>query len=284
MIAMTSAPEHMERLARLAGDARAVPHRFGRADLQVHTAHGDGMADARSIFERVELRGELDVVAVTDHDDVRGALEAREVHAQSPYHFDLVPGIEVTTRQGHVLALWVDVPIPSFRSLEATIAAIHRAGGLAVVPHPFSALTRSVGRRALERVLAIEDESTHPDGIELANPTSMGWHTGARARHLNATRYRLAETGGSDAHFAEAVGNAYTLFPGRDAAALRSAILERRTTGVIEQGTPLRDIGARRLALQQVRGLAVTPRKVLGPLLGPAAARLRDRLRWTGPA
>jgi predicted metal-dependent phosphoesterase TrpH len=269
---MTVEPLRMDR------DEPGTPRRFGRADLQVHTSHGDGMEDARTIFERIELRGELDVIAVTDHDDVRGALEAREVHGRSRYHFDLVTGIEVTTRQGHLLALWVDQPIPSFRSLEATVAAIHRAGGIAVVPHPFSALTRSVGRRSLERVLAIADEDTHPDGIELANPTSMGWDTGARARRLNATRYHLAETGGSDAHFVEAIGNAYTLFPGRDAAMLRAAIVERRTTGVIDQGTPMRDIGARRLLAQQVRGLAVTPRKVLGPM----AARLRDRLMRTG--
>ena len=258
----------------------AAPPRFGRADLQVHTSHGDGMEDARELFERIELRGELDVIAITDHDDIRGALEARDVHSRSRYHFELITGIEVTTMQGHLLALWVDVPIRSFRSLESTVAAVHEAGGLAVVPHPFSALTRSIGRRSLERVLAIEDEATHPDGIELANPTSMGWDTGARARHLNATRYHLAETGGSDAHFAEAVGNAYTLFPGHDAASLRAAILERRTSGILDQGTPLREIGLRRLLLQQVRGLAVTPRKVLGP----AAMRLRDRVRRGGLA
>ena len=270
---MTAEPERMDR------DEPNAARRFGRADLQVHTSHGDGMEDARSIFERIELRGELDAIAITDHDDVRGALDARDIHARSRYHFDLITGIEVTTRHGHLLALWVDVPIASFRSLEATVAAIHRAGGLAVVPHPFSALTRSVGRRGLERVLAIEDETTHPDGIELANPTSMGWDTG-HARRLNATRYHLAETGGSDAHFVEAIGNAYTLFPGRDALALRTAILERRTSGVIDQGTPLREIGARRLVAQQVRGLAVTPRKVLGPPI----ARLRDRFLRSGRA
>mgnify|MGYP006277168569 CR=1 FL=1 len=273
MVPMTHEPDRMDR------EQPSVPRRFGRGDLQVHTSHGDGMEDARAIFERIELRGQLDVIAVTDHDDVRGALEAREVHSRARYLFDLITGIEVTTRHGHLLALYVDQPIASFRSLEATCAAIHRAGGLAVVPHPFSALTRSVGRRGLERVLAIEDEAAHPDGIELANPTSMGWDTG-RARRLNAGRYHLAETGGSDAHFVEAIGNAYTLFPGHTAADLRTAILERRTSGVLEQGTPMREIGARRLVLQQVRGLAVTPRKVLGP----AAARLRDRIRRGGIA
>ena len=263
MAGMTEQPDHSTDALR----------RYGRADLQIHTNHGDGMEDPRTIFERVELRGDLDVIAVTDHDDVRGALQAREVHAQAPYHFDFVPGIEITTLQGHLLALWVDQPIASFRSLEATVAAIHAAGGLAVVPHPFSLLTRSVGRRSLERVLAIADASTHPDGIELANPTSRGWDTGCRARTLNREQYRLAETGGSDAHFAEAVGAAYTLFPGSDADALRRAILERGTEAILDRGTPLRAIGPRRLALQQMRGLAVTPRKVLGPQV----TRLRER-------
>lgn len=261
----------------------APPHagRFGRADLQVHTAHGDGMDGARAIFDRVELRGDLDVIAVTDHDDVRGALEAREIHARAGYHFDLVTGIEVTTRQGHLLALWVDQPIPSFRPLDETIAAIHRAGGVAVVPHPCSLLTRSVGRRSLDRVMAIDDSAARPDGIEIANPMTLGWHAGARAARLNQDHWRLAPTGGSDAHFAETVGAAITVFRGRTADELRRAILHRQTSAVTVSGTPYRRIGARRLLAQQARGLAVTPRKVLGPQAkqwrDAVAARLRAR-------
>ena len=52
---------------------------------------------------------------MTDHDDVGGALIARELHSQRRYRFALVPGIELTTRSGHLLALWVDEPLPSFR-------------------------------------------------------------------------------------------------------------------------------------------------------------------------
>jgi predicted metal-dependent phosphoesterase TrpH len=106
--------------------------RFGTADLQVHTSHGDGMADARALFERIERQTDLDVVAVTDHDDIRGALVAREVHARGNYMFEFVPGIEVTTRSGHLLALWVDEPVRSFRSLAETVATVHRMGGVAV--------------------------------------------------------------------------------------------------------------------------------------------------------
>lgn len=254
--------------------SEAAVEPLGRADLQIHTSHGDAMEDAEAIFARIEAMGTLDVVAVTDHDDIEGALLARELHARGSYSFEFVPGIEVTTRQGHLLALWVDEPVRSFQSLEQTVAAIHQQGGLAVLPHPFSMLTRSIGRRRLERALAIEDTSVHPDGIELANPTMFGWDV-PRGRRLNEERYQLAVTGGSDAHFTELIGSAYTTFPGRTSEELRQAIIERRTDGVRERSVPLAEIGVRRLLHQQVRGLSVTPRKVLGPPLRRVLRRVR---------
>ncbi|MQC17374.1 MAG: phosphotransferase [Chloroflexi bacterium] len=248
---------------------------FGRADLQIHTDFGDGTASPLAIFERIERDALLDVVAITDHDDIRGALAARDVYERhrERWGFELVTGIEVTTLQGHLLALWVEQPIPSFRSLERTIGVIHEAGGIAVVPHPFSMLTRSIGRRTLERVLRLPIDQ-HPDGIEVASPLARGWDTGLRTSRLNSERWQLAETGGSDAHFNESLGLAYTRFPGRTADALRDAILNRTTEGVLVGGTPYRRIGLRRLATQQVRGLSVTPRKMMEPPL----RRIRGRI------
>ena len=248
---------------------------FGRADLQVHTSYGDGMDDALTIFERVEQHAFLDVIAITDHDGLGGALEARETYERTRerWGFELVTGIEVTTVHGHLLALWVERPIPSFKSVERTIAAIHEAGGVAVIPHPFSFLTRSIGQRTLERILKLPEEQ-RPDGIEVASPLSKGWHAGERARQSNNERWRLAETGGSDAHFAETLGLAYTRFPGRTSEALRAAIDARTTEGVLQGPTPYREIGLRRLAAQQVRGLSVTPRKVFGPRVEALRARV----------
>ena len=248
---------------------------FGRADLQVHTSFGDGMDDALTIFERVERHAFLDVIAITDHDDVRGALEARETYERTRerWGFELVTGIEVTTLQGHMLALWVEEPIPSFKSVEQTIARIHEAGGLAVIPHPFSFLTRSIGQRTLERTLKLPPEQ-RPDGIEIASPLAKGWHAGEHARRANLERWGLAETGGSDSHFAETLGLAYTRYRGRTSEALRAAIEARTTEGVLQGSTPYREIGLGRLAAQQVRGLSITPRKVLGPKVGA----LRDRI------
>lgn len=258
-----------------------TPLRFGRADLQVHTSFGDGMDDALSIFERVEREAFLDVIAVTDHDDIAGALLARDTYERTRdrWNFELVTGIEVTTVHGHLLALWVDQPIPSFKPVEATIAAIHAAGGLAVVPHPFSMLTRSIGRRTLDRVMRLSDANQHPDGLEVANTLSKGWHAGeSSSRAANAARWHLPETGGSDAHFAEAIGRAYTRFPGRTAADLKRALLAGTTEGILLGATPYREIGAAKLVRQQFRGLAVTPRKVIGPRVSALVARGKSRM------
>ncbi len=259
-------------LGEAAGDSRP-----GRADLQVHTDRGDGMMSARKLFDHIQATRCLDVVAITDHDDIGGALHARDTWARGNYSFDFVPGIEVTSRAGHVLALWVEEQIPALRPLDETIERIHAAGGLAVIPHPFSMATRSVGRRSLESVLSQGRPETRPDGLELANPIAFGWDCGERARRLNAERWRLAETGGSDAHFLESVGIACTTFEGRSAQELRRELIAGRTRGVLTGHTPLRAIGLRNLVRQQVRGLSVTPRK----LGGRAYRRLLDRAAGT---
>jgi predicted metal-dependent phosphoesterase TrpH len=248
--------------------------RFGRADLCVFTSRGSGADEPRSILERVELRGELDVIAIADRDDVRGALEASEVHARSRYHFDLVTGVTVTTLHGPLLALWVTEAPQSYRPIEYTIAAVHAAGGVAVVPHPWSLITRSVSRRTIDRLLAIEDARTHPDAIEVASPMQRGRRASGRVRQRNAEYWRLAETASSAAQFLESISAAYTRFPGSTAGDLRRAILARETEGIDARGIPYRQIGARRLALQQLRSLGDTPRMVAGP----AATSLRERI------
>src|SRR5262245_31403337 len=110
----------------------------GSADLHIHTRHGDGMATVAEVLARVEEAATLDVIAITEHDTMRASDEARELCARSGFRFDVVPGMEVTTLDGHLLALFIDEPVASFRRIEETLAAIHAQGGLAIVPHPLS--------------------------------------------------------------------------------------------------------------------------------------------------
>jgi predicted metal-dependent phosphoesterase TrpH len=200
----------------------------GRADLQLHSDLGDGLHSPEQILAAAEAAG-LDIIALTDHDDIRGSFLMRDLAARRTSPVTVVTGIEVTTRSGHLLALFVEDEIPMFRPLADTIVAIHRAGGIAIVPHPLSYLTFSVGERALRTLAARGDRASFIDGIEVRNPSYAGRVRGQKARQLNAHVLRVAETGSSDAHHAKLVGSAWTDFPGDGVDALRAAILAKTT-------------------------------------------------------
>ena len=234
---------------------------MGTADLHIHSTHGDGMATVAEILEFVEhSRPQLDVIAVTEHDTLRASDEARELHARGSFRFDVVHGMEVTTLDGHLLALFIDEPVASFRRIEETLEAIRRQGGLAIVPHPMSWLTRSVTRRVFARVAAAQNDGMYFDGIEEWNASPAGRVTSARARNLNRDSYGLAALGASDAHFLPSIGSACTTFAGSSAIDLRSAI-EGRTTNAHPGHRPsMRELGYVNVARQSWRGMMATPR------------------------
>lgn len=233
----------------------------GKADLHLHTALGDGMAEIPELLTYVEEHTDLSVIAITEHDSLRPALLARDVLARASYRFEVVPGTEVTTIEGHLLALFIEEPVPSLQRLMPTLAAVHRQGGLCVIPHPMSWLTRSIGRRMIDRVQREGGDGVYFDGIETAS-SPAGRLTGSKVRRLNRERYHLAEVGGSDGHFLQSIGASYTVFEGSTAEDLRRAIVERTTSAVELPYPSVRQIGLGRYARQQWRGFMVTPRQM----------------------
>lgn len=236
---------------------------MGTADLHMHTALGDGLATLPALLRYVQTHTDLDVIAVTEHENVEASLRLRELHAHGCYRFEVVTGAEITTLEGHLLALFIERPVPSFRSLAHTIDAIHAQGGLCLIPHPMSHLTRSIGRHGIERILARRADGLWFDGIELANPTPAGRVVAARARRLNARAYHLPVTGGSDAHFLPMVGSGRTLFAGTSAADLRAALVAGETRARLYPHPTLREIGARAIAQQSWRALWATPGRMI---------------------
>jgi predicted metal-dependent phosphoesterase TrpH len=200
----------------------------GRADLQLHSDLGDGLASPEAMLDAAERAG-LDVIALTDHDDIRGAFLLRDIAARRSSPVEIVPGVEVTTRSGHLLALWVEEEIQMFAALAETVSRIHRVGGVAIVPHPLSYLTFSVGEGALRALADAKDPLVHIDGIETRNPSYAGRVRAARSVRLNEKVLHVAETGSSDAHHANLVGTTWTEFDGTDGEALRRAIADRAT-------------------------------------------------------
>jgi hypothetical protein len=166
----------------------------------------------------------------------------------------------VTTIEGHLLALYIDEPVRCLRPVEETIEAVHRLGGICIVAHPFTWMTRGMGLKHIRRVLASERDGVHLEGIEITNGTVAGRVGARKARELNKSDFGLAEVGGSDAHFLEVIGAGHTEFPGTTPQDLRRAIEDRTTRGVAGPHPSLREIGYRNVARQTYRGIMSTPR------------------------
>jgi predicted metal-dependent phosphoesterase TrpH len=244
-----------------------------KADLHVHTRESDGLAPVEAVLEYAEHQTDLDVIAITDHEDARGGHRAREFAARRGIRLGVVVGAEVTTLQGHLLALYIEECPKSFRSVERTLEEIHRQGGLAIVPHPGSWLTRSVSVRTVERVQRKAEPGVTFDGIETCNPSPAGKQAAGRALDL-AGRWHLPVAGGSDAHHLVHVGSGWTAFAGGGADGLRDALRSGETRAAMTAYPGLREIGFGRVAAGLAWGYAATPRKMLR---GARAARLGSR-------
>ena len=200
----------------------------GLADVHMHTTFSDGTGTVEEVLGFVERYTPLDVIAITDHDTIDGALHARDLAARRSYPFEVIVGEEISTREGHMLALFLEKAVPPDLSIERSIELVHAQGGLAIIAHPFNRVFRhSVQRKVMNRLL--RQPEVHPDGIETLNGSFAGIGSSHIALTLARSTYHWAETGGSDAHTPTAVACAHTLFPGHTAAELRAAVRSRAT-------------------------------------------------------
>jgi predicted metal-dependent phosphoesterase TrpH len=198
--------------------ARPVGH--GKADLHIHSTYSDGLDTIPQILDYVEQYTDLDVIAIADHDDVRGAHEMRELAARRNSRVQVIMATEITTRQGHLLALFVERDFPMLKSLRASMEMVYEAGGLVIAPHPLSWITASIREKTL---LEVHREVPF-HGVEAFNPTVAGRVGHQPIVQLNRTRLKLPELGGSDAHALSMIALGYTYFPGSSVEDFRMAL------------------------------------------------------------
>jgi len=168
-------------------------------DLHVHSeASYDGHEPVELILEHA-ADIDLDAVVITDHDVISASLEAAERAPE--YGLIGIPGVEVSTADGHLLGIGIEELPPAGQPVGETIAAVQAAGGVAVVPHPFQRTRHGVRKRRLKRV--------DPDAIETYNAWLFTGYRNRRARRY-AARYGYPAVGGSDAHSLLTVGRAFT--------------------------------------------------------------------------
>ena len=192
---------------------------MGFADIHIHTIYShDATTTVRGVLKQASNVG-FNVIAITDHDDIRGAFDARELASQ--YNLEVIPGVEVTTRDGHLLALFVEEIPQRGLSLEETLKIIGGLGGIAVAPHPFNQLPGSLSMDKVINVLNKPALKNVLRGIEVYNMTTQPFDE--RAQKISAY-LPFSQTAGSDAHVYWAIGTGKTEFRGTKAAEFRNAI------------------------------------------------------------
>lgn len=173
-----------------------------RFDLQVHTNASPCSSTSPERVAAAAVDAGLDGIAITDHDTVANVEAVREA---APDALNVISAVEVTTTEGHLLALDVAEPPPQADPL-TVVDHVHDQGGIAVLSHPFDSL-RQYYEADLE---ALADAI---DGVETVNSRCVRHRFNERAAAF-ATAYDLPATGGSDAHFPMEISRAYTKIEG----------------------------------------------------------------------
>jgi predicted metal-dependent phosphoesterase TrpH len=197
--------------------------KLGKADLHMHSTYSDGVASIAQILWHVQWNTDLDVIALTDHDVVEGSLRMRDLWSRGEFRFDFIVGEEISTSEGHMLALFIEKRIQPGLSMERSIDLVHAQGGLALVAHPLHPLFRhSCPRAVLDRIFS--ERAVWLDGIETWNASFCGIGANRFAMRVNRELYGWPEIGNSDAHTLGAIGRGRTWFEGRSAQDVRRTI------------------------------------------------------------
>ena len=166
-------------------------------ELHTHSVHSyDGHDSVELILEQAAELG-LDAVVITDHDVLHESLRAAELAPL--YGLVGIPGVEVSTAHGHLLAIGVEEMPPRRQPMGQTVEWIRDHGGVAIVPHPFQRSRHGVRKRYL----------TDCDAVETYNSWLFTGYKNRRARKFAAAN-GYPGVAASDAHHLEYVGRAYT--------------------------------------------------------------------------
>lgn len=192
-----------------------------KLDLHIHSKYSeDATGSPKDIIKILKKKG-LHGMAITDHNTVNGGLKALKV---KPKEFIVIPGVELSTKDGHMLALNVTENIKRYLSVEDTVEKIVDAGGIPIVPHLF----RNMSGIKKEKLKSIQ---TKLSAIEVFNSCSLP-QTNLKIAKI-AREFSLGGTGGSDSHDPRFAGYAYTTIDTTDTDidTVITEILKKKTWG-----------------------------------------------------
>jgi hypothetical protein len=210
-----------------------------RADLHVHTTYSkDSLITPKDLIYYAKKRG-LNAVAVTDHNQLEGAYKiAKETD------FLIIPGMEISSSDGHIVALNVHELIPRGYSAVETVERIHRAGGVAIACHPY----------VLFKGCLKDKVCTTFDAIEVINARAIPFKRSVRRAQETADRLKLARVAGTDAHYGPQIGFSYTEIDATesDVEAIAKAILKGRCYPKGQPVPPILNLKQQLLRLRRI--------------------------------
>ena len=166
------------------------------ADLHVHTTYSkDSVITPKDLVKYAKKRG-LNAVAVADHNTLEGSYKiAKETD------FLVIPGMEVSSAEGHIVALNVKELIPRGLSAAETVERIHKADGVAIACHPYASFKG-----------CLRDAVTSSfDAIETINARAIPFKRSVKQAEAKAISLSLPRVGGTDAHYGPQIGYGYTI-------------------------------------------------------------------------
>ncbi len=201
---------------------------MGFSDLHIHSSHSyDGTASVSAILKYASTYTDLNVIAITDHDTMSGVSEAIDLAPK--YNLEVIPGCEVSSRDGHVLCLFINRPIPAGLSLLETVLRTGEQGGLCIAAHPMAKGVNSLRFSKIRETLENAQTARVLVGVEAFN----GGLVYTRRNHLVETESStlpLAQIGNSDSHVLRMIGQGSSSFEGQTVQELRHALENHKTS------------------------------------------------------
>lgn len=199
---------------------------MGFADLHIHSIYSyDGTASISAILKYAADSTRLNVIAITDHNSMEGVPEALDLAPK--YNLIVIPGCEVSSKDGHVIALFINRLIPAGLPLYETVMKVGEQGGLCIAAHPLAKGTSSLRFEVIDSVIKNPEAAKILVGIEAFN----GGLVYTRKNHIVAdecSKLPLTQVGSSDAHILSMLGEGSSFFSGHSPQDLRFALENRR--------------------------------------------------------
>ena len=194
-------------------------------DLHMHTHYSRCSNLKPQTILKLAKKHKLDGIAVTDHHEIKGALEVKKLN--NGKDFEIIIGEEISTNYGDVLVYYLNKKIDAIDFYEVVDEA-KKQNALITIAHPFR--TTLVHNHKFQ--LPLEKIKNKIDAIECFNARTL---PGDNKKANNAAdKLSIAKTAGSDSHFFFEIGTAQTIFDGD----LRTAIRKKGTSvnGTIKFG------------------------------------------------